>query len=188
MTRQNRSEAELMTLIAQGDEQAFEDLYDRYKDIIFGLALHIVDDHTVAEDVLIDVFSQIWRHAGAFDAGRASVKTWITRVARNRAIDELRRQRIRSIPKVPEWAAFQSADSEDPNHVAAHLELKEMQLQVRAAIASLPTDQQEALSLAYFKGYSHRMISEILNRPLGTVKTQIRSAMQHLRAVLNRKI
>ena len=176
-----------MTLIAQGDEQAFEDLYDRYKGLVYGLVLSMVGDRPSAEDVMLDVFSQVWKHAVDFQPHMASVKTWVTRIAHHRAIDELRRRRSRPDQDIPQWPSVQPSELADPDELESRLEIHDLQTRVRAAIAGLPADQKEALALAYFKGYSHRRIAETLNRPLGSVKTHIRKAMQQLRETFSRE-
>lgn len=181
------SEAVLLQLIAHGDEDAFEVLYHRYRSLVYGLVLNIVGDVSTAEDVTLDVFSQVWKQAVSFQPQMASFKTWVASIARHRAIDELRRRRSRPHQDVPRWAEIESSALADPHQLQAMLEYKDMQARVRAAIAALPVEQREALALAYFKGYSHRRIAEALNRPLGSVKTHIRKAMQQLRNMLDRK-
>jgi len=170
-----------MALVGRGDERAFEDLYDRFKGLVYGLVLNIVGDKSTAEDVMLDVFAQIWKHAILFQPQMASVKTWVASIARHRAIDELRRRRIRSDREIPQWAEAQTSDLADPDELETQYEIRDLQARVRAAIGALPDDQKEALALAYFKGYSHSRIAETLNRPLGSVKTHIRKAMQQLR-------
>jgi RNA polymerase sigma-70 factor (ECF subfamily) len=180
-------EATLMALVARGDEQAFEELYDRYKGLVYGLVLNIVGDKSTAEDVMLDVFTQIWKHAILFQSQMASVKTWVASIARHRAIDELRRRRIRTDREIPQWAEDQPSSLADPAELETQFEIHDLQTRVRAAIASLPDDQREALALAYFKGYSHGRIAATLDRPLGTVKTHIRKAMQQLRETFSRE-
>lgn len=181
------SDAALMTLIAQGDERAFEALYDRYKGQVYGLVLNIVGDIATTEEVTLDVFSQIWKHAISFQPQMASVKTWLTSIARHRAIDVLRRRLRRPDQQVPKWAGAQPSSLADPDDLETQFALHDLQVRVRAAIASLPADQQETLALAYFKGYSHQRIAETLKRPLGTVKTHIRKALQQLRERFSRE-
>lgn len=170
-----------MTLIAQGDEQAFGELYDRYKGLVYSLALNMTGDKSTAEEILLDVFAQVWKHAVAFEPQRASVKTWVTSIARHRAIDALRRGRVRQDRQPPPWAEDPASALPDPADMEDQFEKHDLLRRVRAAIALLPIEQKEALALAYFKGYSHKRIAATLNRPLGTIKTHIRKAMQQLR-------
>ncbi len=170
-----------MALVARGDERAFEDLYDRYRGLVYGLVLNIVGDKSTAEEVMLDVFTKIWKHAILFQPQMASVKTWVASIARHRAIDELRRRRSRADREIPQWAEVQSSALADPDELETQFEIHDLQTRVRKAIAALPDAQKEALALAYFKGYSHSRIAETLNRPLGSVKTHIRKAMQQLR-------
>lgn len=184
---ESRLEETLMALAAQGDQRAFEDLYDRLKGLVYGLVLNMIGDRLTAEDVTVDVFAKVWEHAALFQPHKASVKTWVTSIARHRAIDELRRRRVRSDQQVPPWAQFPSSDLADPDALETRVEDRDLQSKVTAALASLPLEQREALALAYFRGYSHTKIAETLNRPLGTVKTHIRKAMDRLREMLGHK-
>ena len=181
------SEAVLLQLIAYGDEDAFEVLYHRYQGLVYGLILNIVGDPSTAEDVTLDVFSQVWKQAVSFRPQMASFKTWVASIARHRAIDELRRRRSRPHQDVPRWAEIEPSNLADSHQLQAMLEYKDLQVRVQSAIAALPVEQREALALAYYKGYSHRMIAKAVNRPLGSVKTHIRKAMQQLRNTLERK-
>lgn len=172
-----------MALTARGDERAFEALYDRFRGLVFGLVLNVLGDRSSAEDVTLDVFTQVWKHAVLFQPHRASVKTWVASIARHKAIDELRRRRTRLDQAMPRWAVVQPSDLADPHAMETLIEDRDLQARIRAAIASLPDEQREALSLAYFRGYSHNRIAEALDRPLGSVKTHIRKAMQRLREI-----
>lgn len=181
---ESRLDATLMALAARGDERAFEDLYDRFKGLVYGLVLNIVGDGLTAEDLTVEVFAQVWKHAATYQPHKASVKTWVASIARHRAIDELRRRRIRLDREVPQWAQVPSAELADPDDLETRVEVRDLQSRVTAALASLPVAQREALALAYFRGYSHMRIAETLNRPLGTIKTHIRKAMEQLRGLL----
>jgi RNA polymerase sigma-70 factor (ECF subfamily) len=181
------SDTALLQLITHGDEGAFEVLYHRYKSLVYGLVLNIIGDPFLAEDVTLDVFAQIWRQAFTFQPQLASFKTWVTSIARHRGIDELRRRRSRPHQQISQWAGIEPSTLADSRNMQSQLEDFELQDRVRTAIAALPVEQREILALAYFKGYSHRQIAETVNRPLGTVKTHIRKAMEQLRKTLDRK-
>jgi RNA polymerase sigma-70 factor (ECF subfamily) len=159
-------------------------LYDRYNRLIFSLALNIVGDRPTAEEITLDVFTQVWKKAEQYRPERAKVSTWLTTITRNRSIDELRRRGSRPERHSVDW--FQIT----PDKISTESNLEEiadtsfLRERVQSAISQLPADQREALQLAYFNGYTHRQIAEILDQPLGTVKTRIRLAMIKLRKIL----
>ena len=168
----------------KGDPSGLSDLYDRYKTLIFSIAFHVLGNREDAEEVTLDVFAKVWEKATAYTARKATVKTWLTTIARNRSIDLLRRRNTRFTGQNPTWteACLDCMPAlDDPE---ASLELAAMHREVNDALARLPTNQRDALALAYFKGLSHRQIADTLQEPLGTVKTRIRSAMQTLRKIL----
>lgn len=175
----------LVRLLAYKHSDALSALYDRYGRLVFSLALAIVRDRGSAEEVTQDVFLRVWDHAEVYDQAQASFKNWLSRIARNRAIDVVRQHRSR-----PEQHAVDWADPSVQNRPALHaspraIELSLEQEQIRTAIAQLPESQQHALSLAYFEGYTHQEIADLLHEPLGTIKTRIRLAMQKLREILH---
>jgi RNA polymerase sigma-70 factor (ECF subfamily) len=174
----------LITLIEREHAEALSVLYDRYSRLVFSLALHLLGDRATAEEVTLDVFTRVWEKAGMYRADKAKVSTWLSSIARYHAIDVLRRQGSRPERNSVAWTevttdALFSADGPEE---ATELTLQRRR--VRAAMAGLPADQQQALALAYFDGLTHREIAEKLGEPLGTVKTRIRLAMQKLRQTL----
>lgn len=175
----------LMSYIANAQEAALSELYDRYSRLVMSVAYGVVHNRETAEEVTLDIFTSVWQKAEMYDAGQARVSTWLTRMARNRAIDRLRREKVRPSQHSVSWAEMPVEpvldETNDPE-TAVHLNLE--QQRVRAAVASLSTQQQEALALAYFQGYSHSEIAQALNEPLGTVKGRIRAGMQKLRDLL----
>jgi RNA polymerase sigma-70 factor (ECF subfamily) len=174
----------LIGLIAQGDEAALGALYDRYVRLVFSLVLHIVGGRAIAEEVTLDVFTQVWQKAASYREERGQVNTWLTSMARYRAIDRLRRRDAR-----PEGhavaldTAYVDGQSAHGNPEATTSDALQRQ-RVRQALAELPEEQQEVLALAYFGGYSQRQIAALLDLPLGTVKTRVRLAMDKLRFLL----
>lgn len=183
-----KDDSSILSRVAQGESSGLNDLYDRYKTLVFSIALHVLGNREDAEEVTLDVFSKVWENAGDYIAKKATVKTWITAITRNRAIDLLRRRNVRFNAQNPAWADACldcMPASDDP---AGSLEMAVAKKQVTDALAQLPANQREALSLAYFRGFSHSQIAEELAEPLGTVKTRIRSALQTLRkTMLNHK-
>lgn len=178
------SDSELLHAVARGDEAALASLYDRYRLILFGLILRILHSRPEAEDVLQDVFIQVWKRAADFDESRGRAFTWLVTLARSRAIDRLRaldsRQRTanESLLAVPESISDAAED-------AFKSEQREV---VRAALDELPEEQRQALVLAYFEGLTQSEIAARLGAPLGTVKTRMRSGMIKLRELLGEKM
>lgn len=177
-------DALLIRQIAGGQESAVEALYDRYNRLVFSVALAVVGDRSVAEEVTLDVFVHVWRGAKTYDPDRAKVSTWLVAIARHHAIDVLRWQSARVDSKSLFLDDLPSQDNPDPPDLEELAELSMERKFVQGAMEALPTDQRQALFLAFFKGYSHQQIAELLQQPLGTVKTRIRLAMQKLRTIL----
>lgn len=177
-------DALLIRYIANGQQSAVEALYDRYHRLVFSVALAVVGDRSVAEEVTLDVFLHAWRGAKTYDPSRAKVSTWLVAIARHHAIDVLRWQSSRVDSKsvlLEDMQLLDDTDSSDPEDQAGRSMERRV---VQAALTNLPRDQRQALYLAFFKGYSHQEIAELLAQPLGTVKTRIRLAMQKLRQML----
>jgi RNA polymerase sigma-70 factor, ECF subfamily len=162
---------------------AISELYDRYGRLVFSLAVKIVGESTVAEEITQDVFVQIWNKADTFRPESGKVITWLSSVARYRAIDVLRRQNAR--PEGHHISLDDGFFEEDKEaDVVPAVELLLEHQRVRRALQDLPPDQRIALNLAYFQGLTQQQISEKLNEPLGTIKTRIRLGMQKLRQTL----
>jgi RNA polymerase sigma-70 factor (ECF subfamily) len=181
----------LIQAIARGQSAALGVLYDRYGRLVFSLAYRILNDDGAAEEVTQEVFLQIWTKAGTFQSGLGKVSTWLTSVTRHRAIDDLRRKRIRPEGHRVEWDPSEGGDDPqwaDPLNVPAQVELSIQNSAIRLAITQLPKDQQQALALAFFYGLSHQEIANTTGEPLGTVKTRIRLGMQKLRQMLDPSI
>lgn len=173
-----------MQQIGRGNEAALGELYDRYSRLVFSVAYSVVHNRETAEEVTLDIFTRAWEKGSTYDARLSKVSTWLTRMARNRAIDWLRREQIRPMQDSLRWAdlTVEPAAEANPLDATTHLVLE--QERVRAAVASLVPEQQEVLALAYFQGCSHSEIAQELDLPLGTVKGRIRAAMQKLRSLL----
>ena len=174
----------LIEQIAQLREEALSQLYDRYSDLVFSIALGIVDDRSTAEEITIDVFMRVWQKAGSYRADQAKVRTWLSHIARHHAIDILRRRSIRLDYSALSWDGIPLSDTvttQDPQEL---VELSLVRGRVRKAIAQLPQDQKQALAFAYYGGLTQVEIAEALQQPLGTIKTRLRLAMQKLRYLL----
>ncbi len=171
-------DAALLQRVRLHDRDAFAVLYDRYASAVNGMALVVLRDRTLAEDVTHDVFLRLWQRADAYDAGRGRFAPWLMCVARNRAIDVHRRRRAQPALVLDDELARWAFDPEpDP---ADQVITRQLRRDVQQALAELAPDQRRLLDLAYFGGMSQSQIAESLERPLGTVKSQIRTAMRHL--------
>ena len=186
-SRFQESDHTLIQQIGAGDQKAFGILYERYTTLVFSLAVKIADSHETAEDITLDVFTQIWKNAKKYHPEKGSVNGWIASLARYRSIDTLRRRKVRSDINRPQWSDVQLEKLPSNDNTGEELELAETRKKVSNAIAKLPEDQQEVLEMAYFKGYTHRQIAEALNEPLGTIKTRIRLGLQKLREIFKDK-
>ena len=180
-------DAELLRAVARGDEAAFARVYDRYSAILLGLLLRILRSRAEAEDVLQEVFLQVWQQARSFDPARGRPFTWLVTLARSRAIDRLRavdsRERAaqRSAEGAPPDAAPQGRADED----AIRAERAEV---VRDALGELPEEQRQVLLLAYLEGMSQSEIAAAKNQPLGTVKTRTRAGLKKLSEALRARL
>jgi RNA polymerase sigma-70 factor (ECF subfamily) len=167
------SEASLVWAIRSGDESAMAALYDRYSSLVYAVALRVLGDTGAAEDVLQEVFMQLWRNPAAFDSSRGNLGAWLGVITRNRAIDGLRRRR-------PETDIADVVVSVEPD-MAGDAERARAMETVRVALGGMPAPQRSALEMAYFEGLTHTEIATKTGEPLGTVKTRIRTGLQALR-------
>lgn len=174
----------LIRLLAHKKPDALSELYDRYGNLVFSVALAIVNDRGSAEEITQDVFLRVWDNAAMYDQTRASFKNWLSRITRNRAIDVLRRHRTHPEQHAVDWADPSVQNRPDPKFPPHAIELSLEREHIRTVVAKLPESQQQALHMAYFQGYTHQEIADLLNEPLGTIKTRIRLAMQKLREFL----
>jgi RNA polymerase sigma-70 factor (ECF subfamily) len=178
----------LATLVAQGDSAALEVLYDRFASRVLGMALKIVGDQALAEDILQETFWRVWQSAATYQSQLGAFTGWLFRIARNLSIDAYRRRNVR--PQV-----FMSANGTDPileetpdpnTDVAAQAESIFQNRQVRKALASLPGVQRQVIEMAYFYGMTRQEIAEATGEALGTIHTRARLALQKLRGELER--
>lgn len=175
------SSISLIQRIGAQNRDAFSQFYDRYSPIVYSLALRMLRVQSDAEDLLQEVFLQVWRQATAYNAERGSPEAWLINIARSRAIDKLRsiRRRERSFVLTDDPAA-----AESPDNVETSAGESETRLAMNSALASLPEAQRRVLELAYFDGLSQTEIAARLAEPLGTVKTRMRSGILRLRGML----
>jgi RNA polymerase sigma-70 factor (ECF subfamily) len=174
---------ELLHAVARGDESALASLYDRYASILLGLLMRILHSRGEAEDVLQELFLQVWRKAADFDESRGRAFTWLVTLARSRAID-----RLRSLDARTRAATASVAEpSEEVSDASADTFRAEQREIVRRALAELSEDQRQTLVLAYEEGLTQTEIAARLKQPLGTVKTRTRAGLSKMRELLRDK-
>ncbi len=171
----------LLQLIGKGREEALEVFYDRYKGLIYSLTLKMVGNSETAEEITLDTFERVWNSASSYSPERASGKTWLVSMARNRSIDFLRRRGSRPDQNPDCWTSEGLDSLADRIDMEADITDRDLRRKVVAAMRELSPEQKAPLSLAYFGGYSQSEIAERLGLPLGTVKTRIRTAVLQLR-------
>ena len=180
---QRLADEDLMTLVERKDPDAFAVLYDRHAGAAFSLAQRIVGDRAVAEDVTQEALLSVWRSGARFDPTRGSVRSWTLGIVRNRAIDALRRS-AGPAPKLDfdDDALLESRPSGELTDSEAIR--RETSRRVRGALTELPAEQSEVIGLAYFGGFTHSEIAEMLGMPLGTVKGRMRLGLEKIRVTL----
>ena len=174
------ADAMLFESVAARDSAALAELYDRHGRLLYCLIVRVVNDRGEAEEVLQDVFVQVWKHAGAYNAALGSPTAWLVGIARNRAIDRLRARavRMRAVETIPEQPPVETPE--------ASASVSERQRDVQRALEALPPGQRELIEQAYFLGLTQSELAARFGLPLGTVKTRIRTGLQALRGHLQR--
>ena len=172
---------DVLLLVARGDGTAFEDLYDMVADTVYGVVRRVLRDPAQSEEVTQEVLVEVWRTATRYDSSRGSAQTWILTMAHRRAVDRVRSAQASAVRE--EKAA--TRDQEPPYDVVAEqVETRLEQEQVRRCLGDLTGLQRESLGLAYYGGYTYREVAELLDVPLGTVKTRLRDGLIRLRDCL----
>ena len=167
----------LVAAIRSGDEQAMTQVYDRYSQIVYSVALRVLGDTAAAEDILQEVFMRLWCSPDTFDASRGSLPGWLAVITRNRAIDSLRKRREET--DIAEVVVSIEPDLTNRTEWSRALE------KIHSALASMPSPQRSALEMAFFEGLTHTEIAARTGEPLGTIKTRIRAGLLTLRKALN---
>ncbi|QIN83234.1 sigma-70 family RNA polymerase sigma factor [Rubrobacter tropicus] len=178
------ADEDLMSLLEDGDAGAFAALYDRHSRAAYSLSYRMMGDRQAAEDLTQDAFLKVWRSAGGYRSERGSVRTWILSIVHNRGIDQLRSlaSRRRTQDRVE-----QSAPRSQPSEAFAETWRNRQREQIREALDTLPAEQLKILELAYFSGYTHVEISNLLDIPLGTVKGRMRLGLKKIRDYFGQK-
>lgn len=169
----------LVAAIRNGNQEAMAELYDRYSSVVYAVALRVLGDTSAAEDILQEIFMQLWRKPGAFDASRGNLAPWLAVITRNRAVDVLRKRR-------PQSELEDTTLTVDPDFTG-EADRGLIVEKVRSALQAMSSQQRSALEMAYFEGYSHSEISAKTGEPLGTIKTRIRSGLMQLRKLVETK-
>lgn len=172
------SDAALIEQVVARDEPALAALYDRYAGLISSVLNRILRDQHATEEILQDVFYQLWRNAATFDASRGSLPAWLAVIARNRAISRLRRHNPAAGEELEENTVVVS------HNLESSVAQNQLLARIRVALAALPGEQRSCVELAYFQGMTHSEIARSTGDPLGTVKTRLRSAVETLRRSL----
>jgi RNA polymerase sigma-70 factor, ECF subfamily len=178
----NLADEELMQRVSDGDARAFEVIFDRHADAGFSLAYRMCGKRALAEDIVQEAFLSLWRSGGRYDPARGSVRSWVLRVVHNRAIDAFRRTTVSSGRDVADEGVAERLAS--PELTESEVERRDDARQVRSALEELPADQRQVIELAYFGGFSHSQIAEVLGLPPGTVKGRMRLGLSKMRLSL----
>jgi RNA polymerase sigma-70 factor, ECF subfamily len=178
----NLADEEMMQLIQAGNPRAFELLYDRHGGAAFSLAYRMVGNRVTAEDITQEAFLSIWRSRMRYDQARGSVRTWVLVIVHNRAIDALRRSLVHDRRRETVEGIEERFEAREQTDVEAAR--REEARNVRTALDTLPDDQRKTIELAYFGGFSHSQIAELLNEPIGTVKGRMRLGLEKMRRQL----
>jgi RNA polymerase sigma-70 factor (ECF subfamily) len=176
------ADEDLMQLVRDGDARAFEAIFDRHGGVAFSLAYRMCGRRAMAEDVVQEAFLSLWRSGARYDRARGSVRTWVLGVVHNRAIDALRRGVVRDRLGIADESLAERLPSPDRTDVEAVR--REAAREVRDALGTLPDEQRQVIELAYFGGFTHSQIAEMLSLPIGTVKGRMRLGLTKLRLAL----
>ena len=176
------ADEDLMQLVRGGDARAFESVYDRHGGAAFSLAYRMVANRTVAEDVVQEAFMSIWRSRLRYDQERGSVRTWVLGIVHHRTIDVLRRNLVHDRRRASDDGLEERHEA--PERTDVEVARRDEARTVRAAIEKLPDEQTKVIELAYFGGFTHVQIAEMLDEPVGTIKGRMRLGLEKLRRQL----
>ena len=171
-----------MQLVRRGDARAFEVIYERHSAAAFSLAYRMMGTRAGAEDVTQDAFLSLWRSGARYDHARGSVRTWVLGIVHHRAIDALRRATVHDRRRASDEGIEERFEARERTDVEAAR--REEAGTVRGALSSLPADQSQVIELAYFGGFTHTEIADMLDAPVGTVKGRMRLGLKKMKAQL----
>jgi RNA polymerase sigma-70 factor (ECF subfamily) len=173
------ADEDLLTLVQRGDADAFEVIYERHSTVAYSLAFRLLGDRQAAEDLVQDAFLAVWRGAGSYASNRGSVRTWMLSILHNRGVDRLRT--LAAMGRRQDALEQVELRRPDPPDAAALGVDRAIAGSVREELGTLPAEQHEVLRLAYYGGFTHHEIAEMLSLPLGTVKSRMRLGLERLR-------
>jgi RNA polymerase sigma-70 factor (ECF subfamily) len=176
------ADEDLMQLVQRAEASAFEVVYDRHAGAAFSLAYRMCGARQLAEEVVQEAFLSIWRSGARYDRSRGSVRTWILGITHHRAIDVLRRGIVQDRHRASDEGIEERFEAQE--RTEAEVARREQALEVRSALDGLPDDQRRAIELAYYGGFTHSEIAEMLGVPIGTVKGRMRLGMEKMRGQL----
>ncbi|MGI9184659.1 MAG: RNA polymerase sigma factor [Solirubrobacteraceae bacterium] len=176
------ADEDLMQLVHEGDQRAFEIIFERHSTVAFSLAYRMCGRRTMAEDIVQEAFLSLWRSGARYDRGRGSVRSWVLGVVHNRTIDAFRRETVRAGRDVADDGALERLPAQE--RTDAEVQRRDEADQVRSALGELPADQRQVIELAYFGGFSHSQIADMLKLPAGTVKGRMRLGLSKLKISL----
>jgi RNA polymerase sigma-70 factor (ECF subfamily) len=176
------TDAQLLALIGRGENWALSEIYDRYAGLVFLIALNTLNDQANAEEIVQQVFTEVWRYARHYRMERGKFSTWVSTITRHQCIDELRRRRVRPTTDPGDWDSLDRlAGNDDP---AQDVQNTLEQARIRKALQQIPTQERIVIELAFWGGMTQREIALNCHSPLGTVKTRLRLGMQRLKLLL----
>lgn len=175
-------DAQLLALIARGENWALSEIYDRYSRLVFSLALRILNDHASAEEIVQQVFTKVWRSARDYRMERGKFSTWVMTIAQHQCIDELRRRRVRPVAQPGDEELLNALASDDDPAQAVQSTFE--RARIREALQQIPAEQRIVIELAFWGGLTQREIAVYCHSPLGTVKTRSRLGLQRLKRLL----
>lgn len=181
-TLRDLADEDVMARFQDGEARAFEVIFDRHAAVAFSLAYRICGRRAIAEDIVQESFLSLWRSGARYDPTRGSVRSWILSTVHNRAIDSFRKERLTSTRNVGDEGLAERMPA--PQRTEAEIERRDDARQVRAALTTLPEEQRRVIELAYFGGFSHTQIAEMLGLPAGTVKGRMRLGLTKMRLAL----
>jgi RNA polymerase sigma-70 factor (ECF subfamily) len=173
------ADEDLMQLVSRADPDAFAVLFERHSGSAYGLAYRMTGTRGAAEDVTQEAFISVWRSGARFDRNRGSVRTWVLGIVHHRAIDALRRGKVRDRPRVDDENAAEKLEA--PENTELEVARRDEAATVRRAMEVLPSEQVQVIELAYFGGFTHTEIADMLDTPVGTVKGRMRLGLKKLR-------
>ena len=180
------ADEDLMQLVRRGDAAAFEMVYDRHATAAFSLAYRMTGTRNAAEDVVQEAFLSLWRSGARYDRARGSVRTWVLGIVHNRAIDALRRSMVHDRRRASDEGIEERFEARERTDVEAAR--REEAATIRTAMDTLPAEQSQVIELAYFGGFTHTQIAEMLEVPVGTIKGRMRLGLEKLRRSLSQEL